>query len=280
MSTHSDGVARERAPGRRDKRPDPGRVLDAGRALDAGGDIDAAGAAQRDRGLDRVGVQAPGQKPGNGGSESPASGSSRTDGRCRPAAPRPLAAWRRSADSRRRPRRPPRHARSPRVATPIAFIVGRAKSSPISFTRAGVSLPCNCMRSGDKASTMRFSVSSSASTLSATIFARPSGLAPESARGRPVDVARAFGEKHEPDHVRAGVERGVERQGRGKAADFDRGRHRALLSVKAPALSKGRGWAAHWAGGSFSSTLPAPRLRSSSSISPCAAARILASASR
>ena len=41
---------------------------------------------------------------------------------------------------------------------------------------------------------------------------RPSpGLAPERARGRPVDVARAFGEKHEPDHVRAGVERGVER---------------------------------------------------------------------
>ncbi len=47
------------------------------------------------------------------------------------------------------------------------------------------------------------------------------GLAPESARGRPVDVARAFGEKHEPDHIRAGVERGVERQGRGKAANFD-----------------------------------------------------------
>ena len=117
-------------------------------------------------------------------------------------------------------------------------MVGRAKSSPISFTRAGVSLPCNCMRSGARASTMRLSVSSSASTLSATIFARPRACRPERARGRPVDMARAFGEKHEPDHVRAGVERGVERGGRGKAADFDNGRHGALLSIKAPALSK------------------------------------------
>ena len=109
---------------------------------------------------------------------------------------------------------------------------------------------------------MRFSVSSSASTLSATICRPSPGLAPERARGRPVDMARAFREKHEPDHVRAGVERGVERQGRGKAANFDRGRHRALLSVKAPALSKGGGWAAHWAGGSLCSGLPAPRSRS------------------
>jgi hypothetical protein len=57
-------------------------------------------------------------------------------------------------------------------------------------------------------------------------------------------VTRTFREKHEPDHFRAGVERGVERRGRGKAANFDRGRHRALLSVKAPALSKGRDEAA------------------------------------
>ena len=37
-------------------------------------------------------------------------------------------------------------------------------------------------------------------------------LAPKGARGGPVDMARAPGEKHEPDHVRAGVERGVERR--------------------------------------------------------------------
>src|SRR5258707_9352707 len=67
MSTHSDGVARERAPGRRDKRPDLGRVLDAGRALDARGHIDAAGAAERDRGPDRAGVETAGQQPGNKG---------------------------------------------------------------------------------------------------------------------------------------------------------------------------------------------------------------------
>ena len=70
-SLNSDGVARERAPGRRDKRPDLGRVLDARRALDAGGNIDAAGAAQRDRRLDRVGVEAAGQQPGNGRAKIP-----------------------------------------------------------------------------------------------------------------------------------------------------------------------------------------------------------------
>src|ERR1700677_3359523 len=66
-------------------------------------------------------------------------------------------------------------------------------------------------------------------------------LSSERASGRPIDMARALGEKHEPNHIRAGLERRVERQGCGKAANFDRGRHRALLSVKALALSKGSG---------------------------------------
>ena len=52
-------------------------------------------------------------------------------------------------------------------------------------------------------------------------------------------MARALREKNESDHVRAGVERGVERQGRGKATNFDHRCHGALLSVKALALSKG-----------------------------------------
>ena len=117
-------------------------------------------------------------------------------------------------------------------------MVGRPKRSPISFTRAGVSLPCNCMRSGARG------VDDAVQRVVVCVDAERDDLRPslrlpsQNARGRPVDMARAFGKKYEPDHVRAGLERGVERHGRGKAADFDDGRHRALLSVKAPALSK------------------------------------------
>src|ERR1700727_3745611 len=71
MSLNSDGVARKRAPCRRDKRPDPCRVLDARRALDTGGEVHASSAAQRDRRLDGLLVQAPGQQPGNGGTKLP-----------------------------------------------------------------------------------------------------------------------------------------------------------------------------------------------------------------
>ena len=132
-------------------------VLHAGRALDAGGDIDAARAAsarsppRRCRGRARR-TAATGVR----GAKSRARRPVERHGRCRPAAPRPWAAWRRSAENRRRPRKRSAAAKSARAATPIAFIVGRAQSSPIRFTRAGVSRPCNCMRSGDSASTMRF----------------------------------------------------------------------------------------------------------------------------
>ena len=55
---------------------------------------------------------------------------------------------------------------------------------------------------------------------------RPSPrLAPERARGGPVDVAGALREEDEPDHVRAGVERGVQGRGRREAAYFHNGRH-------------------------------------------------------
>ena len=126
---------------------------------------------------------------------------------------------------------------------------------------------------------MRLSVSSSASTLSATIFARPCDLPPESARGRPVDMARAFGKKHEPDHVRAGVERGVERQAVESPQILTVGVMARFFRSKRPRCQREAERRLR-AGGSLCSGLAAPRLRSSSSISPCAAARILASASR
>ena len=70
---------------------------------------------------------------------------------------------------------------------------------------------------------------------------RPSARAlSKGARALPVEMARALGKEHEADHVGAGVKRGVQRGGRGEAANFYHGRHRALLSVKAPALSKAR----------------------------------------
>ena len=45
--------------------------------------------------------------------------------------------------------------------------------------------------------------------------------APEVARRMQRDIARARRKEHEADHVGAGIERGVERVGRGQAADFD-----------------------------------------------------------
>ena len=194
-SRNSFGRPRERAPRRGDESPDLGLVLDAGRALDAGGDIDAAGAAQRDRRLDRFGVESRRRAAMDSGDESPAPGSSRRDGRCRPAAPRPSAAWRRSAGDRRRPRRL-RRRRSPRARrrrSPSSSGGRRVRrsASPAPEFRC----PCNCMRSGDEASTMRLSVSSSASTLSATIFARPRACRP-SARAVAQSIWRGLLEKN------------------------------------------------------------------------------------
>ena len=70
---------------------------------------------------------------------------------------------------------------------------------------------------------------------------RPSlDLSPERARGRPVDMARALGKNTNPTMSAPASSAASSVGGRGKAADFDHGRHRALLSVKAPALSKAR----------------------------------------
>src|SRR5208282_3717138 len=64
-SLNSFGGARERAPRRGDEGPDLACVLDARRRLDARGDIDPAGAAERNRSLDRFGVETAREQPGS-----------------------------------------------------------------------------------------------------------------------------------------------------------------------------------------------------------------------
>ena len=96
-------------------------------------------------------------------------------------------------------------------------------------TRAGVSVPWSCKQSGASASTISSSAASSASTVSATLRMRPCASNPSARGGLKVDVARAFLEEDEARHIRAGVDRGRKRLGRGEAADFDEGARRARL---------------------------------------------------
>ncbi len=180
----------------------------------------------------------------------------------------------------------PGWAKSSRAETPIAFIVGRAQSSPIRLTRVGFRAMQlhEVGRQGvdDALERVVVGVDGERNDLCAS-----SGLQPESARGLPVDMARALREKYESDHVRAGVKRGCQRRGGRKTADFDDRRHRAPLSVKAPPLSKVRRDQRNGAPGPRGAARshrpacrPEARSRSMASISACAAARIFASASR
>ena len=168
-------------------------------------------------------------------------------------------------------------ARSARAATPIAFIVGRAQSSPIRLTRAGLSRPCNCRTSGSNASTMRLSASSSASTVSATIFARPRALCP-SARACPQSTWRGLFGKNTKPTMSAPASSAASR-----VAAVERPQ---ILTIGAIAASFGqdgaavKGKRAPSAGVHCPACPPAARSRSMASISPCAAARIFASASR
>ena len=97
--------------------------------------------------------------------------------------------------------------RSSRCAIGSAFITGRPKRERTTATRSGVSLPCSCSMSGFSASTMLCSVSSLASTVSATLPARPSTCAPTPAGGLEAEVARARRKEHEADQVGAGFQR-------------------------------------------------------------------------
>ena len=91
----------------------------------------------------------------------------------------------------------------------------------MSRSRATVSLPCSCKMSGCSASTILASVASSASTVSATLIARPLACLPSS-RAVSRLICRGDGGKNtKPDHVGAGLQRDVERLARGQAANFD-----------------------------------------------------------
>ena len=250
--------------------------LTPGRALDAGGDVDAAGAGQRDRLGDRVGVEAARQKPGIGRRKSRAR-PSRTLGRCRQAAPRPSAAWRRSAASRRRLRRP-------RLGEVLARrdpdrLHGRAaKSSPIRFTRAGVSRPCNCRISGERRRRC-------AKRLVVGVDAERDDLGPARA-SRP--SARAVGQSNGAGSSGKTRSRPCPRRRRARRPGSPGVERPQILTIgviaasfgQTAAVSKGRGTASEAAGGSLFRLCRRPRARSRASISSCAAARILASASR
>src|SRR5664280_3068889 len=85
--------------------------------------------------------------------------------------------------------------RSLRSATGTAFITGRPKRARTAATRCGGSLPCNCSMSGFSVLTMAPSVSSSASTVSATLPARPLTRSP-SARAAGSPRWRGLGAKN------------------------------------------------------------------------------------
>ena len=91
----------------------------------------------------------------------------------------------------------------------------------MSRSRAVVSLPCNCRMSGRKASTILSSVASSASTVSATLTARPLACLPSSRAVSRLEMPRRRRKEHEAHHVGAGLQRDVERLARGQAANFD-----------------------------------------------------------
>src|SRR5882757_3229446 len=86
---------------------------------------------------------------------------------------------------------PGNDARSAAVSTAIAFMTGNPNICLMSRSRATVSLPCNCRISGASASTILASVASSASTVSATLTARPLACLPSS---RPISRLRWRGE--------------------------------------------------------------------------------------
>ena len=162
-----------------------------GRALDARGDVDAARAGRRDRLGDIVGIEAPRQQPRRSGAKV---ARQRPVERAAVAAGQHgvrSAAWRRSAESPRRRRRA-RRRRSPAASPrrPLSWSSGRNAGGSRSPATA-ISRPCNCRISGESAPRSATSVSSSASTLSATIRARPRACAPSARACCIADIARA-----------------------------------------------------------------------------------------
>ena len=171
------------------------RILFARRALDAGRHIDAGRAGDAQRLGDIAGVEPARQHEWNCRIDALEQASSRTACRARPAASRPAARAHRRSAGRRPWRRARIGDRSVRSAIGSAFITGRPKRVRNAATRSGVSLPCSCSMSGLSASTMPASVSSLASTVSATLPARPCTRCP-SARAASSARLRGLGGKN------------------------------------------------------------------------------------
>ena len=154
--------------------------LTPGDALDARGHIDAAGAGDANGFRDVVGIEpARDHERQLRDRDSPADCQSNT-------APRPpgrVASLGARASNRMRSATAGiagSGARSAAVSTGSTFMTGNPNFGLMSRSRAVVSLPCNCRMSGRSVSTMLSSVASSASTVSATLTARPLACLPSS----------------------------------------------------------------------------------------------------
>ena len=130
----------------------------------------------------------------------------------------------------------------------------------MSRSRATVSLPCSCRMSGCSASTILASVASSASTVSATFDGAALGLLAELARGLEAEMPRRRRKEHEAHHVRAGLQRDVERLARGQAANFDDQGHGFKARVRAATTGRKRrcGWGGFYNVAPCLSRPPAP----------------------
>ena len=151
----------------------------------------------------------------------PRAASSRSACRARRAAwPRAARAHRTAAG--RRHRRTAGSARGPSVSRSATPSSPAARSGCAPRRRARASrVPCSCSMSGLSASMVAARKSSSASTDSATLRARPRTRAPSVARRLEADMPRRRRKEHEADQVGAGVERDVDRVRRHQAANLD-----------------------------------------------------------
>ena len=153
-----------------------------------------------------------------------------------PRSPR-AAAWRRTAGGRRvRDRAGSRRDR--RFASiASAFITGRPKRCldradalrrllAVQLEHVGLQRRRRCRRASRRPHRR----------CSATFSARPFTRAAELARRMKRHVARPRRKEHEAHHVGAGIERGVERVGRGQAADFDESSHLTFATRRSSAV--------------------------------------------
>ena len=129
--------------------------------------------------------------------------------------------------------------RSARVSIGSAFITGRPKRVRTATTRSGVSLPCSCSMSGLSASTMSSQRRVGGIDRERDLARRgpsPARRAPAPPRAR--DCAGVGGKNTKPTMSAPGIERGIERFGGVKAADFDQQCHDGRVLAPSPRRRK------------------------------------------